>query len=186
MKSTLNSFLIFAAGAAIGSAVTWKLVKTKYERIAQEEIDSVKETFANREKKSDVDKHSKDVNHDMQNVRKTYSNMISELDYDAESKEVTYVNKPKVIAPEDFGENDDYDVVSLIYYADNVLTDDMNRLVEDVEGTVGSDFAKHFGEYEEDSVFIRNDDLMTDYEILADCRKYSDVVTINPHRAEEE
>ena len=45
MKDTLNNVLIFAVGAAIGSAVTWKLLKTKYERIAQEEIDSVKEVF---------------------------------------------------------------------------------------------------------------------------------------------
>ena len=45
MNSTLSKVLIFAAGAAIGSAVTWKLIKEKYERIAQEEIDSVKEVF---------------------------------------------------------------------------------------------------------------------------------------------
>ena len=46
MKSTLNNVLIFAVGAAIGSAATWYFVKTKYERIAQEEIDSVKEEFS--------------------------------------------------------------------------------------------------------------------------------------------
>ena len=39
----LNKILIFSVGAAIGSVITWKLVKTKYERIAQEEIDSGKE-----------------------------------------------------------------------------------------------------------------------------------------------
>ena len=32
---------IFAAGAAIGSVVTWKIVKRKYERRAQEEIEWV-------------------------------------------------------------------------------------------------------------------------------------------------
>ena len=40
-----KNVLIFAAGAAIGSAVTWKLIKTKYEQIANEEIESVKEFF---------------------------------------------------------------------------------------------------------------------------------------------
>ena len=35
-KSTLSNIVIFAVGAAIGSAVTWKLLKTKYEQIAQE------------------------------------------------------------------------------------------------------------------------------------------------------
>ena len=45
MNNTFKNVLIFAAGAFIGSAVTWKLVKTKYEKIAQEEIDSVKDFY---------------------------------------------------------------------------------------------------------------------------------------------
>jgi hypothetical protein len=45
-KNTIINVLLFTAGAAVGSAVTWYVVKTKYERIAQEEIDSVKETWA--------------------------------------------------------------------------------------------------------------------------------------------
>ena len=45
MKDILGKVLLFTAGAAIGSAVTWMLVKTKYEKIAQEEIDSVKEEY---------------------------------------------------------------------------------------------------------------------------------------------
>lgn len=47
MNKKLLNVLMFAVGAAIGSAVTWKVVKTKYEQIAQEEIDSVKEEYAN-------------------------------------------------------------------------------------------------------------------------------------------
>ena len=43
-RHLLNVFLV-TVGAAIGSAVTWKIVKTKYEQIAQEEIDSVKEEY---------------------------------------------------------------------------------------------------------------------------------------------
>ena len=33
-KSILNKAIIFAIGAAVGSVVTYKLVKTKYEQIA--------------------------------------------------------------------------------------------------------------------------------------------------------
>ena len=45
-RNTLIKAFIFIAGAAIGSVVTWKLIKDKYEQIAQEEIDSVKEEYA--------------------------------------------------------------------------------------------------------------------------------------------
>lgn len=46
MNKKLIGVLAFAVGAAIGSAVTWKVLRTKYEEIAQEEIDSVKDEYA--------------------------------------------------------------------------------------------------------------------------------------------
>lgn len=45
MNKTLVNVLMFTAGAAIGSAVTWAVVKTKYKRIADEEIASVREEY---------------------------------------------------------------------------------------------------------------------------------------------
>ena len=45
MNKTLFGAIMFVAGAAIGSAATYKFVKTKYERISREEIDNVKEYF---------------------------------------------------------------------------------------------------------------------------------------------
>lgn len=47
----MNKVFIFVLGAAVGSLVTWKFVEEKYRRIADEEIESVKETFKNRESK---------------------------------------------------------------------------------------------------------------------------------------
>lgn len=46
MNKKLFGLAMFAVGAAIGSAATWKLVKTKYEQIADEEIQSVREEYA--------------------------------------------------------------------------------------------------------------------------------------------
>ena len=45
MNSKITNVLFFAAGAAIGSVATWKILKNRYERIVQEEIDSVKNAF---------------------------------------------------------------------------------------------------------------------------------------------
>ena len=47
MNNSIKNIAIFVAGAAIGSAITWKMIKQKYADLAQEEIDSVKETFSN-------------------------------------------------------------------------------------------------------------------------------------------
>ena len=46
----------------------------------------------------------------------------------------------------------------------------------DVENTIGIDSLNHFGEYEEDSVFVRNDIKKCDYEILLDESNYTGVI----------
>ena len=82
--------------------------------------------------------------------------------------------KPKIIPPEDFGENEDYETISLIYYEDEVLTDDMDEPIDDIENTVGLGYDTHFGEYEDDTVYVVNDRLKCYYEICRDYGNYSD------------
>ena len=189
-KSLLSKIIIFTAGAAIGSAVTWKLVKTKYEQIAQEEIQSVKEELT--KMGEEIAQSFEDGMKSIKPPIKDLVTIIKENSYSSysnvsESKKerIDDMGKPYVIPPEEFGENDEYDTESLTYYADEVLTDDMDNPIEDVEGVVGYDSLNHFGEYEDDSVFVRNDRYKTDYEILLDLRSYSDVIKNKPHLAED-
>lgn len=44
----MKNVFIFLAGAAVGSVITWKVVEKRYRDLADEEIESVKETFRNR------------------------------------------------------------------------------------------------------------------------------------------
>lgn len=181
-----KAVLSFIVGTAIGSFVTWKIVKDKYAKIAQEEIDSVKEVFGKRateetheseDKKEDVAaaaRHKVDICE--------YAKILNEEGYSSENDEkkggeepMAKERKPYVITPEEFS-NGGYNVESLTYYADDVLTDDWGVVVEDPDELVGEDFASHFGEYEDDSVFVRNDEKQLDYEILRDLRNYWDTV----------
>lgn len=186
MSNTLRNFFIFAVGAAIGSAATWYFVKTKYERIANEEIESVKEAFSPKKSESKEEPESGST-HDMV----TYEKMLGNLNYtnytevtnDNDEKgveEMTEKKKgPYVISPDEFGNIPEYDAVSLNYYSDGVLANDWDEIIEDVDDVVGEESLTHFGEYEADSVFVRNDDTATDYEILRDLRNYWDVVGKN-------
>ncbi len=194
-------FTMFAVGAATGSVSTWLFVKKKYEKIAQQEIDSVKETFAKKETKSQVKgtikygeeaiagfddglrqaaeqaKDKPDLVQYAAMVRK-YGGIVGE------EKEAVMKDKyPYVIPPEEFGDFEDYERISLTYYADGVLADDNNEVVDDVEDIVG-DALDHFGEYEDDSVFVRCDERKCDYEILLDQRTFSEVADSNPHQVE--
>lgn len=183
MNKLLGVF-IFAAGAAVGSVVTWKLLKTKYERIAQEEIDSVKEAFSQIANSDDNDIKNDTEKDKTEDDDEEYFVRVNDLGYTRSS--VPYVNeakkkgggtvkRPYVITPDEFGEIYEYDTISLRYYADKVLTDEDDVVITNVDEIIGEDSLTHFGEYEDDSVFVRNDEMKADYEILLDLRKYYDI-----------
>ena len=46
MNGTLSKIIIFTAGAAIGSGVSWFILRSRYDQMVQEEIESVRESFA--------------------------------------------------------------------------------------------------------------------------------------------
>ena len=175
MNVTLNKVLWFVAGAGLGVVATRGYFKTKYERISQEKVDSMQWAFSNMHK-------SEPEQGDTEEPVSIVADIISRNAYagtgaatEPFGKEVEGVHRPYVISPEDFGEHDDYETQSLDYYADGVLADNMGNVVEDVESMVGRDSLTQFGEYEDDSVHVRNDALKCDFEILRDLRDYSDV-----------
>ena len=197
--SKVTPLVTFVLGAAVGSAVSWYILKDKYEKLAQEEIDSVKEVYSRRGREERVEnainkieisktgeeEDPKLINEKLINDvadilnKNNYTNLeVQELIDEAE--------KPYVISPDEFGELYDYENISLTYYADKVLADDNDELVEDVDDVVGFESLSHFGEYEPDSVFVRNDRLKADYEILMDHRNYRDVRKARPRPAEVE
>lgn len=49
---------------------------------------------------------------------------------------------------------------------------------------LGKIHLKHFGEYEDDSVYVRNDAKKCDYEILLDQRNYQEIFETQPHGTE--
>lgn len=77
------------------------------------------------------------------------------------------------ISPDEFGEVDGYDTRTLTYYADGVLTDSDNSIIEDPSELVGENWKDEFGKFEDDAAYIRNDYICQDFEILKDLDKYS-------------
>lgn len=169
----MKNVLIFALGAGAGSLITWKLIKDKYKKLADEEIESVVERFKQRkeaketasaEEVFDIIEETKEV--EFTGEEKTeYQDKIQELGYSNEPVQETFPDDympPYTIAPEEFGE---YETKSWTYYADGILTDEDDMIVDDPENIIG-DALSHFGEYEDDSVYVRNEKEECDYEIL--------------------
>ena len=202
MNCKYINVLAFAVGAAIGSAVTWKFVKTKYERIAQEEINSVKTAFANRfdDIKENIDET--ETAEDAGQMRLNWDD-LEDLDEEEDEDDLTeydrlvnnynkqkggaedMADRPYVISPYDFGELDDYRQFELTYYADGVLEDEDYNIVDDVDELIGQTSLYTFGEYEEDSVFVRNDKLRADFQILKDYRTYEEARSASPDQVHD-
>lgn len=204
MKDTLSNVLIFAVGAAIGSAVTWYFVKTKYEQIAQEEIDSVKAEFTKHVHTQGCDEKEIVEQTDIceeepveDTSRETYADIVKKAGYcnysDVEptrsmkADEDVPEEEPvaRVIRPEELGETD-YKIIELTYWADGVLTDTKNKIIQDADKLIGEKTLDSFGMYEPDALHVRNDEKKLDFEIMRDLKRYYDFFGDDPHTAEAE
>ena len=187
--------IAFTLGAAAGSVVTWQLLKTKYEQLARDEIDEVRGYYASKNKPEEADVEETPVEttseisaeawakkHNTE-LRTEYSAMASKYLPDDKTEEggdkPMSRQEPYVISPAEFGEIENYETMTLIYYNDGILADSDNNRVDDIESCIGYESLNHFGEYEDDSVYVRNDDAMTDYEVLLDESNYADLEGID-------
>ena len=192
----MKKLLCFVAGAAIGSIVTWKLIEKKYKDLADEEIESVIETFKNRKPRITKDnvketvekvinkyKEPKEIVEDIVTAERYSIENEEEIDEDDESNYTVNIDNdievvtPYVITPEQFGEYNEYGTKTLTYYADNVLTDEIDNPItsEEMVTMIGPDALDHFGEYEDDSVYIRDETNEMDYEILKSEKMFSEI-----------
>ena len=210
MKSKLINVLMFAAGAAVGSAVTWKVVKTQYERTVQEEVDAFKESYAEcmsnmQEQADDAEDDESDAGTDG-TAKQINWDELEDLDEEDDSDEddlneyerlanrytnekggaESMADEPYVISPYDFGELDEYHQIELTYYADGILEDEDYNIVTDADELIGRDSLFKFGEYEDDSVFVRNERLCTDFQILKDYRTYAEARSVGPNQVADE
>lgn len=202
MNDKLSSVIIFCGGVFIGGFLTWDFFKTKYEKIADEEIASVKETFKHREPRPDKNYKVEEAlkgNDEYINVSpgvaeriikiidsngyRNYSNTAIETEKKGGTADME-LKQPYVITPEQYEDNVDYTKVSLTWYNDEVLEDDWGNVL-DPDDVIGSDALKTFGQYEKDSVFVRDDDEQIDYEVLLDTRSYKETYGHDPVEADQ-
>jgi len=85
---------------------------------------------------------------------------------------------PYLVATSEFYvEDDEFTKITLHYYAgDGVLADDRNKLVPDIEGTVGAENLEHFGYLDDDPevIYVRNHKRNADFEVLRDMRTFAE------------
>lgn len=178
----MNSLKVFAAfifGAGIGAGVTYKIVKDKCQAKANEDIEKIRELYLDKTQEVKVEIVTPNPVEEAEKAK----NKPDIFGYASKLKEEGYVDYAKTIKEEptiesdisyisdvEFGEEDEYDVIILTYYADGVLTDDTDEPIDGFMDTVGN-FTTHF---DGDICYVRNDRLKAYYEIDRDYSNYGD------------
>lgn len=213
MKNLKKGIFYFLAGAVIGAVPAWLLAKKKYERIANNAIAEVKETYAKRREQDILAEKARTKPPLEELVKKVHEEVDTDTDESdlEEMKEIIETNgyaedgtyngyerptleerldaTPYVISPEMFGEvYGPGNTHTMTYYSNGVLVDDASGMVEDIEAMIGMDALNHFGDYERDIVHVRNDRYMMDIEVCLDSGTYEDVGGINekPYNPEDD
>ena len=178
--------VMFAAGATIGSVATWQILKKKYEKIIQDEVESVKIAYKNKlQEKIDVMESSVQetssiedygaANKVLKEQKGNYNNIVAKHYLSDDEISETYKHNTSVISPQEFGYDEEYNIVSLSYFPDeSILVDEQGEIISiDIIG--GEETLECIGDYEDYAVHVKNDHLKSYYEILVEERSYSEV-----------
>lgn len=195
MDTIIKNILIFAGGAAVGTFIGYKIAEKKFE----EEVEYIYEDEDDELEEYDDEEYDDDSKPKYAEVAKFEKPSITEIrsELDRMAKEHGYIPEeesaetespseedepingeyPYIISPEEYGEDETYDTVSLILYEDGVLADaETDEKFRDSEECIGWDNIDEMGKYEEDAIHIRNAALATDYEILRSEKYYRDII----------
>ena len=185
----MKGLLIFAAGLAVGAVAGAVLVKNKVLADAKAEVEEVRkyyresrgvvEEVEEKEEAKEVEKKEyelKDIQiKDEPKTGLTNYNQIAKMYTSKNEFQTPMYDDPFVIDPSEFGENPEYDTETLTYFADGVLVDDVDDVIEEPDIVVGLENLKIFEEFGATTVYVRNDIYKTDYEIIRDDWNYSDL-----------
>ena len=180
--------LIFAAGAVLGAVSAVAMVKEKYESLAQIEIETIRRYYKEKMKKEEkVEEPVKEekVYEDITNNYK--GNTVEEKPFIQKGDEIVDpYDIPYIIDSEEFGEEEEYDTMTLTYFEDKVLVDDVDDVIEDKDTVVGLENLKIFEEFPGcTTIYVRNDVWKTDFEIIKDDWNWSDLQETEEKLAEK-
>ncbi|MBO7453461.1 MAG: hypothetical protein J6U54_24270 [Clostridiales bacterium] len=182
----LKGVLIFSAGLCVGAIGGALITKHVMRERTEAEIESVKDAFkqlAEEERLTltsakEAEEKNAQINSLIDNYRgeKEMNETTTKTGIDISGKAhlEPKINEPYCIDPDEFGEKFE-DMDYLTYYSDGTLAyDDTLEIVEHPDELIGKENLYHFGEFEEDMLYVRNPKERVDYCITHADVAYSD------------
>lgn len=184
----MNTKIIFSAigfvsGALIGGTAALIISKKSYEKKMQEEVDKVWAEVNNIKpfKKPELDEVMKEAKIEPAapetQTQTNYLNMLSVNGYAA--PELKKTNDAIYEITENDLDEDEYDVIELVLYADGILADDGDYPVRSLSDTVGENFHEIFTP-DKDEIIIRNKKKKVDYDVVRSLLSYGEMLDRHP------
>lgn len=176
--------IIFLAGAGIGAGISFIVTKKKYEKLIIEEVDTLRKKYKVEEGSAtdkinniknyisehyNISEKSVDNSDDIVFVREEEEDLeeeMAESEFPEEEPEMSKIPYP--ITPEEYFEGKDSGIAkrALVYYAgDDTLLDEMSEEVQELS-QIGVENLRYFGKYEDMRLYIRNEAICEDYEVI--------------------
>lgn len=181
MNKKIAVIFAFAVGAASGAIAAWKYAERIHNKVFEAELEANVELEVERRLRGKTEKPAETRKNQVTKPDlKTYAMQVNNYGYSADETtddetdedidqdgSVEYVNMDSIdiISPEELGINEEYSIRDLTLYADGVITNEDDEVINYPEALLGTEALKHFGDYAENSVFVCNNKAMCYYEV---------------------
>lgn len=202
MNNTFKNILLLVTGAVIGAGSVYKYLDKKHQARADKEIEVSKRLLESKkeapveepvdkvepvkkniakveEDEVEYDRFADDVKTNYASIAKQYTHKETITTMVTEVHEPGQVDPVSIytITPDEYGMQDGFNTYEMYYTSDNKVLDADLRVLSDVDidEILGGDPGAWFGEYDDQNVFVRNEDFQCDYNVCL-CLKTADEI----------
>lgn len=189
----IKNIIFLLVGAGAGCAGTYIFMKDKFDKLIQEETDSVKkyyeEKYSNNnddipEKEPEVESEKKVVEERKKPdvaVEPDYDEIIEKLNYNQYSTKAgssKLASRPYIISEAEWEDDNKYIKKTISYFEeDEVCFDnDNNDVYENVGKDIGNDNLEQLTEEGQDELYVRNEKLGIDFDIIFETGSYENFI----------
>lgn len=176
--------LYFVVGFVAGCVSGYLATKSYFDKVAREEEEERRNEKKEKERKQkeEEEKTLDEMSEKAEKARKEYFGEAFREEEEWPGKEYNSMEGPHVISPEELDELAGYDLIYLTWYEqEGILVRnevDINNgeeeMITDIAATVGEDSLERFGEFEENTIYVKDDSYRVVYSIDREVARYGE------------
>ena len=183
----MKNIIFFLGGVVLGSVTTYLIVKDKYEEQMNSETEQIKTYYENKykvEEEPEEEKKEEIVEERIveEKDEPDYQGIIQGLNYNQFSTKVgdKPAKRPYLISMDDYNTDTKYikKIVSLFEDDEVCMDNDTKEVMDNVAKDIGIDNLEYIAQNGDSEIYVRNDQLGIDYNIVSEPGSYEDFIEV--------